>query len=99
VKYRPIVSTVQGTNAYLTQANCTILAGQEPAGRNGELRWHLSIAHPKRYPSWKEIMEARYDLLPPEVTIAMILPPPEEYINVHKNCFHLWEIEPEEAAA
>jgi hypothetical protein len=21
----------------------------------------------------------------------MILPPPDEYVNVHETCFHLWE--------
>ncbi|MBC7105665.1 MAG: hypothetical protein H5T97_06985 [Firmicutes bacterium] len=55
--------------------------------------WHLSISHPHRYPTWDEIKAARYALTPHNVTMALILPPPEEYVNVHPNCFHLWEIE------
>ena len=54
--------------------------------------WHISISHPRRYPTWEEIKAARYDLLPHDITMAMILPPPTEYVNVHQNCFHLWQI-------
>ncbi len=55
-------------------------------------RWHLSIAHPYRYPSWNEIHEARYRFLPPDMYVAMILPPRELYVNLHPNAFHLWEV-------
>jgi hypothetical protein len=58
----------------------------------GFLRWHLSISHPSRYPTWDEIRDARYALLPDDVTMAMLLPPQREYVNLHKNCFHLHEI-------
>ena len=54
--------------------------------------WHMSISHPSRYPTWDEIKEARYKYTPNEVTMAMLLPPKEEYVNVHPNCFHLWEV-------
>lgn len=64
----------------------TILVGQEPG-----VGWHLSISHPKRYPTWDEISEARYKLVPNEVTMAMFLPPREQFVNVHKNCFHLFQ--------
>jgi hypothetical protein len=55
-------------------------------------RWHLSIAHPRRYPTWEEIKEARYRFVPDRVTMAMLLPPRREYINLHPNCFHLYEL-------
>ena len=58
---------------------------------NGE-GWHISISHPTRYPTWDEIAKARYDLLPNEITMAMILPPRGEYVNVHSFCFHLHQI-------
>jgi hypothetical protein len=54
--------------------------------------WHLSIACSWRYPTWNEIAEARYRLLPGDITMALLLPPLEEYVNVHKNCFQLHEI-------
>lgn len=53
--------------------------------------WHLSIAHPKRYPTWDEIYEARYHFIPDNVYMMMGLPPKSVYVNRHPNCFHLWE--------
>lgn len=67
--------------------DCLVIVGHS---KNG---WHLSISHPTRYPTWDEIKEARYRLTPHNVTMAMILPPRAEYVNLHENCFHLWEIE------
>jgi hypothetical protein len=61
--------------------------------------WHLSISHrradgtPGRYPSWDEIRDARDEFCPPKATMAMILPPKSEYVNVHETTFHLFEIE------
>ena len=54
--------------------------------------WHLSISHPSRYPTWHEICQARYRLLPKKATFAMLLPPEDKYINIHKSCFHLHEL-------
>lgn len=61
---------------------------------------HLSISHrtnhnpprPGRNPRWSEIKEARYLFCPPDVTMAMLLPPEDEYINVHETTFHLHEV-------
>ena len=55
---------------------------------------HLSISHPTRYPTWDEIAHARYTLVPGDITMAMLLPPQDQYINIHPNCFHLWQIPP-----
>ena len=62
---------------------------------NNQLRWHMSISTKTRYPTWNEIRDAWYALKPKEcanVTVAMMLPPEAEYVNVHPNCFHLHEI-------
>lgn len=66
-----------------------VFVGLEPAG------WHLSISTPYRNPTWEEIRQARYDFIPNEITMAMLLPPESEYINVHNYCFHLHQIEGE----
>lgn len=55
-------------------------------------RWHLSISCADRYPSWDEITDARYSLLPDHITFAQLLPPRANYVNVQPNTFHLWEI-------
>jgi hypothetical protein len=73
----------------------TVIVGREPEG------WHLSISHrtnsspprPGRNPKWGEIKEARYRFTPADVTMAMILPPMDEYVNVMETCFHLWQID------
>lgn len=74
---------------------CSVFVGVEPHQERGlvRMRWHLSIAHKSRYPTWDEIKEARYRLVPDEVTMAMILPPSDGYVNLHNNCFHLYEID------
>lgn len=74
-----------GTKGYFMGA-CTITVGSSHVGH------HLSIAHPKRYPTWDEMAKARYELLPSDLTFGMAFPPSEDYVNVHNNCFHLWEI-------
>ena len=70
-------------------------------------KWHLSISHrlsilnaegqpePGRIPTWDEIKEARYLYCPDDKHMAMILPPPKEFVNVHPTTMHLWEIQPE----
>ena len=66
---------------------CRVFVGEEPT-----IGWHLSISCPNRYPTLDEIKAARYDLLPLDVTMAMLLPPPDEYVNFHANCFHLHQL-------
>ena len=78
--------------AYMAD-ECQIMVGREPSGKKGSREWHLSISHPFRYPTWDEIHDARYTFLPDNITVAMFLPPKAEYVNLHPNCFHLYEVE------
>lgn len=64
------------------------LAGVLEEGR----RWHLSISHPTRYPTWDEIKAARYGLVPGAAWMVQLLPPPTHFHSLHPNCFHLWEV-------
>jgi hypothetical protein len=78
-----------------TMGPCRILLASEPAGAKGELLWHLSISTPSRHPTWDEIKVARYRLLPLDLVFAMILPPPDFYVNVPEqdHVMQLWEID------
>ena len=67
-----------------------VLYSEENTPKWGWLK-HLSVSHPLRYPYWDEIKEAKERFMG-DIDVAMILPKKEDYINVHKNCFHLWEI-------
>lgn len=83
-------------------SGCHIVVGLEPARiapagiwlpPEERLLWHLSISHPHRYPNWDEVADARYELVPDEITMAMLLPPTEQYLNHHETCLHLWQID------
>lgn len=78
---------------HFKMGNLEVVVCQEPV--NGRMLWHLSISHSKRHPTWDEIKAARYWLLPSEITVGMLLPPPEEYVNVPEqdHVFHLWEVD------
>lgn len=69
---------------------CKVIVAQEMG------LWHMSISCKKRLPTWEELRDARYKYLPADITVAMLLPPKEEWVNAHSFCFHLWEITKEE---
>jgi hypothetical protein len=69
-----------------TLGACQILVG------HSDLGWHLSISCGSRLPTWDEVAKARYALLPANITVAMLMPPESEYVNLHPYCFHLWEV-------
>jgi hypothetical protein len=88
--------------AYVGHSGVHVLVGLEPARQvpeglwvpeNARMLWHLSISHPDRYPTWDEVADARYEFCPASITMAMLLPPPERYLNLHEHVFHLWQID------
>jgi len=73
---------------------CSIFVGTIREEDNHDfVGWHISISHPSRYPTWDEVAYARYQLVPDNVVMAMILPPRSEYINIDANCFQLHQVE------
>jgi hypothetical protein len=72
---------------FTTDTGLLVLCGIE----NG--RWHLSVSHPTRLPTWEEVKQLRYELMPKDKNMAMILPPEKDYVNIHEFCFHLFEID------
>lgn len=61
--------------------------------------YHMSISHKSRYPIYNEIKDARYSLIPDNHYMAQILPPKKEFVNIHENCFHLFELSDNEMRA
>lgn len=89
-------------SAFRTASGCTVLLALEPARRWPEeiwvptsalMLWHMSISHRHRYPTWDEIADVRYELVPDGVTMALLLPPRDRYVNTDEHCFHLWQID------
>lgn len=81
-----VPSPIPGVKVYKF-GRCNVIIDQ----RSGF--WHMSISHHRQNPTWEEIRDARYALIPDDVTMAMILPPKSEYVNIHEFCFHLHQIE------
>jgi hypothetical protein len=83
-----------------TMGPCSIFVGQEPAGKNHELLWHLTISCPSRHPTWDEIKVARYRLLPLDICVGMLLPQPEFYVNLPEqdHVMQVWEVRDEREA-
>jgi hypothetical protein len=83
-----------------TMGPCNILVGREPAGKNHELLWHLTISTPSRHPTWDEIKVARYRLLPLDICVGVLLPQPEFYVNLPEqdHVFQIWEVRDEREA-
>jgi len=57
-------------------------------------RWHISISHPHRHPSWDEIKTVRYRLGGPDLVFAMVLPEVDRYVNVPEqdHVMQLWQL-------
>lgn len=81
-----VPSPVPYCKAFMRGAS-RVFVGEEPG-----VGWHLSISCADRYPDYEEIKAARYDLVPHDVTMAMLFPPLTQFVNIHNNCFHLFQI-------
>lgn len=88
--------------AVYSMGDCNVIVAREPEAVDGTYLWHLSISAPDRYPTWDEIKTARYLLLPKDICCAMLMPPPEFYVDVqspldgsNSTVFHVWEVHDE----
>lgn len=81
--------TPPGATAYTEPGGLTALVAKDGG------RWHISVSHPKRYPTWDELAATRERFVPDHITMAMLLPPRDEYVNAHPTTMHLWEVDPD----
>lgn len=53
-------------------------------------RWlHVSLARPNKYPPYEEIKLVK-DIFIGDEKAIMVFPKKENFVNIHKYCFHLW---------
>ena len=54
---------------------------------------HVSISRRDRYPGWDEMRDLVYScgFFDRGRAVMMVLPAPENYVNIHQNCFHFWQ--------
>lgn len=57
---------------------------------NGITWEHVSVSLKHRIPTWQELKFIKMLFWDPEDEVLQFFPPQSEYINVHKNCLHLW---------
>jgi len=79
-----------------TQRNETIIILASDHNGKG---WHISASLANRLPTYEELKEIRYRLAPGNITMAMIFPPKEEFVNLHEFCHHLHQIPGEKERA
>lgn len=56
-----------------------------------EGKWHLSVSG-KQPLGYFQIKDVRYKFLPDAMEVAQIFPPREQFVNMHPNCYHLFEL-------
>ena len=66
----------------------SVIATREP--HEGTTWLHISLARRDRYPTWEEIRFIKDLFVGRDKDAVMILPHEVDYINIHKNCFHLY---------
>ena len=54
-------------------------------------RWHLSVSHRDRVPTWGELGRARDALLPPDAWLMIAHPPRKYWLNYDPRVLHMWE--------
>lgn len=55
-------------------------------------RWHLSVSHRSRIPTWGEMGDARDALIPPDVWMMVPHPPRRYWMNLNRYVLHLHEM-------
>jgi hypothetical protein len=82
----------QAAPRLFTRGELRAMLGREPCGGAPEdpPRWHLSISHPDRVPSWEEVRDACHELRP-GVTFSIGIPPRSMWLNEHDHVLHAWE--------
>lgn len=55
-------------------------------------KWHLS-ASCNHVIGYYEMKELRYTFLPDAIYAGQIFPPREEFVNIHPNCYHLYQVD------
>jgi hypothetical protein len=54
-------------------------------------RWvHVSCSRPSRLPSWEDVREVKDAFIGRDRRALQVLPPQDQYVNMHKHCLHLW---------
>ena len=85
--------TVIEDNHGVYSTGCFAYKGKEIFITIDDGLWHLS-ASCRHTIGYYELKELRYLFMPDQMYVAQIFPPRSEFVNIDKNCFHLWQLAP-----
>jgi hypothetical protein len=74
---------------YVSDNGLIILCSIDVTPKWGPLK-HVSVSHPKRLPFWHDVVEIKETLMG-DVDCMLVMPKSEDYINLHKYCFNIWQ--------
>lgn len=57
---------------------------------DGKWWLHVSMSHPKRMPTYKDICYLKRHWIGEEAEAIMVFPRKSNHVNLHKFCLHLW---------
>lgn len=86
------VHPVLGLNSFLVPCNFVKLAvlASIDTDDNG-IKWeHVSVSLKNRLPTWQELKFIKMLFWDPEDEVIQFFPPQSQYVDVQKNCLHLW---------
>ncbi len=86
----PNVSCIKDQEAFKCVAKeLTVLKTVDNTPKWGWLK-HISVSCLNRYPTWEELLELK-DRFFGDIDCMMIMPKKSDYVNLHPNCFHIWQ--------
>lgn len=88
-----VKETISGLCALLTIDQYDETCSDFPPMGIGEY-FHISLSRRDKYPQWDEMKEFIYGECPffnEQKDVVMLLPPKNQYVNVHSNCFHFYQ--------
>ena len=54
-------------------------------------RWlHMSMSHPKRVPTYEELVYLKRHWAGEQLKCILVFPPSDEHVNIHPFCLHLF---------
>lgn len=87
VRFDPLMSDIE---MFRTDTGLGIIKSVDDTPKWGKLK-HVSVSRADRYPGWDELLEVKEHFFG-DVDCAMLMPKKEDYVNVHQNCFHIWQV-------
>lgn len=73
-----------------SQPSTVMIISVDRSDRHNDLI-HVSLSHPDRDPTW-ETLKALKQVVFGDTDAMIVLPSAEYYVNVHRHCFHIWQM-------